>query len=284
MRHARIALATMGLFGLIVLSGCAGDVTVADGTTPPATRTPHGSDDVEAGEPAEGDSDGGRRPPATPEPSTAGPDEERPTPSASADPSRPDRAPESSAAPDRPSASPPAPTQGGTATSSPDSGPEAQPSPTNPSEPSPNPSPTAPIENWAALISQSRTGKAPEAFRERERYVSCGDLVRDHGQELVPPEVVDCLDAGAAGDGAEAAIAVPSETGAALVWFVRVGPTGAEVYIDATRDSSRGSWQYASCEAGVSIGRLACDKPGPVPTPTGDDARPEAGEEGTMAA
>ncbi len=309
LRGTLALVATLGL-----LAGCAGEMTVPDddasGTGSVTTEAGAGGDDAGAHGPGQDPSadapDGTDDPDAPDAPGDRGttdpgrPGHTGPTsqpappgssdPADSADPSEPPGPSDPSGPPTStgPTAEPESPEPTGTA--EPTEQPTATPSPTEP--PAPDPTPTPPLPDWAALISASRTGPAPDAFRDRDRYVSCGDLVRAHGQELLPPEIVTCLDEGAdraGGEGAEAAIAVPSAAGDPLVWFVRGGPGVAEIFRDATRDPDVGAWQYARCDADVSFGHLACEQFGPVPdadatAPGGEEARPGAGEEGTMGA
>ncbi len=138
-------------------------------------------------------------------------------------------------------------------------------------EPAEEPSAPGPerftFPQWEEHIYDSRNGDAPEQFRGREFFQSCGDFASEAGAHVISPDSAQCLDEGRGGPGRESAIAVRMGPDQVHVWFVRVGPAGSEYFID--RSQTGGGWVHARCEPTASIGVLSCDEPtsldGPQP-------------------
>lgn len=126
---------------------------------------------------------------------------------------------------------------------------------------------------WEEFIFDSRNSPGPELFTGRATFKSCGDHATQFGADLLSPHVAECLDQGRAGPGRESVIAVQLEEGSAHVWFVRVGPAGAEYFRDESHVG--GEWLHATCNAAVSIGLLDCAEPrslAPAPSSGGKDS------------
>lgn len=136
---------------------------------------------------------------------------------------------------------------------------------------------------WEEFIYQSRNGERPEQFKQRERYLSCGDFASEEGADLLSPDVAECLSQGESEVGKESAIAVRLADGGVHVWFVRVGPEIAEYFVDRTHAGSE--WVYAKCASDQPIGVLACEEPTtleeneitstPSPTPEPEQSSPQ---------
>ncbi|HLS00741.1 MAG TPA: hypothetical protein VK054_01980, partial [Beutenbergiaceae bacterium] len=136
---------------------------------------------------------------------------------------------------------------------------------------------------WEEFIYQSRNGERPDQFKQRERYLSCGDFASEEGADLLSPDVADCLSQGESDVGKESAIAVRLADGGVHVWFVRVGPDVAEYFVDRTHAGA--GWVYAECATDQPIGVLACEEPTsldeskatsePSPTPQPDQSSPQ---------
>lgn len=116
--------------------------------------------------------------------------------------------------------------------------------------------------NWQEYIYSSRNGGGPEKFASRDRFPSCGDFASQEGADLISPDVAKCLDQGKSNSGKESAIAVRTAADSVHVWFIRVGPSGSEYFIDRTQAGD--DWLHASCDSSGTIGTLNCAEPTPL--------------------
>jgi len=112
-----------------------------------------------------------------------------------------------------------------------------------------------------------------EVFDQREPLASCGEVTADSATGPSDPDVVAearaardagfaCLDAAAAGEGAELVVTSTTVEGDPIVEYHRVGPTidGLEIYTDGTQDTfGEQVWTYRSCPDTVTASEpLGC--------------------------
>lgn len=106
------------------------------------------------------------------------------------------------------------------------------------------------LEEFADRLDESKRSRlAPDTFRERKPFLSCGEFVLDQGAE-VPQAAWDCL-AGGVADGAELVEVRPTIEGDPVISYYRVGPgiAGVEIYYDASFDAyGSGEWSRTLCK------------------------------------
>ncbi|MGW8567719.1 hypothetical protein [Isoptericola sp. NPDC055881] len=120
-------------------------------------------------------------------------------------------------------------------------------------------------------------GKAPastgeELFAERAPLASCGDVTTRPGRDEGAPtaelaEGYACLDAAAAGEGAELVVRFLTVEGDPVVQYWRTGPgiDGLEGYTDGTQDRfGAGLWTYQACPENVTAAEPRGCEAGPL--------------------
>ncbi|MGN6443843.1 hypothetical protein [Amnibacterium sp.] len=114
-----------------------------------------------------------------------------------------------------------------------------------------SPTPTAAPAPAAGVIASSMASvQAPQAFRDRPPFRSCGRIDLGRGEAL-PADRVACLSATPT-EGRELIVVSTTTEGDRVIRYFRTGPGihGIEVFEDATGDRFDGRWHHTVCGSG----------------------------------